>query len=175
VAAKKSKRSQTGRKTAPQTEQTATAPNEGKDAATGRFVPGNKIGNRFKPGESGNPLGVPPGKRHIRETLNALLRGKPVPEALKAFAVEGADFESAMLMAWVMRSMQKGGGAYANLIADRMHGKEPLPIRLGARGEDESRTDLRVTVVTGGDTLVLAQKTQRKVQSGHDDGQGDRA
>jgi len=38
---------------------TLTEKTNGKQTARGQFPPGNKIGNRFKKGETGNPLGRP--------------------------------------------------------------------------------------------------------------------
>ena len=41
-----------------------------------KFQKGNKIGNRFKPGESGNPLGKPKGTKNLK-------LGKPPPPAFE--------------------------------------------------------------------------------------------
>ena len=41
--------------------------------ANGRFAPGNQLGRRFVPGQSGNPAGRPRrGERSVREWINAL-------------------------------------------------------------------------------------------------------
>jgi len=39
----------------------------------GRFAPGNKIGHRFKPGESGNPEGKPPGAKRVSSVLREMI------------------------------------------------------------------------------------------------------
>jgi hypothetical protein len=39
-----------------------------------RFKPGNKYGNRFKPGESGNPSGRPAGSKNVSTILREMLQ-----------------------------------------------------------------------------------------------------
>ena len=46
---------------------------EQKKGKSAGFKPGHKLGNRFKPGESGNPAGRPPGSKNVSTVLRAML------------------------------------------------------------------------------------------------------
>lgn len=49
----------------------------------GHFVIGNKIGNRFKPGESNNPEGRPKGSKNLMTVVRDLANGKAVGKRKK--------------------------------------------------------------------------------------------
>lgn len=76
-----------------------------------RFQPGNKVGNRFKPGESGNPKGRPLGVSLTRILREKLEKGKDGEKTAKAL------IDKAIAMA------KKGDFRFFKEIYERIDGK----------------------------------------------------
>lgn len=70
-----------------------------------RFEPGNQIGRRWKPGQSGNPKGRPrikPIRDALRKLLNGeVLGGRTAAELLAAHAFERAMARERDSLAWM--------------------------------------------------------------------------
>ena len=89
----------------------------------GKFAPGNKLGNRFKPGESGNPEGRPKLtllSEALREQLATVLPG--VDERTIAEHIARS----------LVREAIKGNVAAAKEIADRTEGKPKQSVDVNA-------------------------------------------
>lgn len=119
------------------------APSQQQDAR-GQFAPGNKLGPRFRPGQSGNPKGTN-GYTSLSAQIAAIVR-----EIGEEAVLTNAGLKPAILVA-VRRMWTKamlGDVRALEWLADRGYGKVPLPIRADFGGEDrESITDLTVHVV----------------------------
>jgi hypothetical protein len=114
----------------------AFAPKRGKLAPRGRpFAKGNKIGNRFKPGESGNPSGGPKFKK-VSEALRRLLEldvSEPIPMRTNAERLALEMFKMAC---------KKKLGALAE-VCDRTEGRAPIAISV----EDQNNDPLSQLVI----------------------------
>lgn len=94
---------------------------ETKALNPGQFKPGNTIGGRWKPGQSGNPGGRPkskPFKEALERQLALLAQAKGVPDD------QGAD----VLMAALLARGVGGDVAAIKECMDRLDGKVPNPI-----------------------------------------------
>lgn len=125
-------------------------PRKGRTTKDGRpwgFQPGNKIGPRFPPGNIANPHGRPRTKA-LKEAIERQLdKEVPLTLAQSMGIPAGTKFLDALVSAAILRAMQKGGAGYFRELADRLDGKVPLPLRLGAQTDDESLTELRLEIV----------------------------
>lgn len=125
-------------------------PRKGRMTKDGRpwgFQPGNKIGPRFPPGNIANPHGRPRTKALKAAIEKALDEEVPLALAQSMGIDPGTKFLDALVRAALLRAMQKGGSGYFRELADRVDGKVPLPLRLGAQTDDESLTELRLEIV----------------------------
>lgn len=80
-----------------------------------RFEKGNKIGHRFKPGESGNPLGRPPTVKLSEAYRERLAQVDPEDPQGRTFAQIIADMKISQAVA--------GDHEAAEVIADRTEGR----------------------------------------------------
>lgn len=88
------------------------------------FEPGNKIGNRFEQGQSGNPNGRPPGAQTSAVRLRRLL--EIVQKAKNPVTKETEDFTTLELMdAQQIAKALKGDSVAYNILLDRFEGKVP--------------------------------------------------
>ncbi len=99
----------------------------GKQTATGKFAPGNKIGNRFKKGESGNPSGRPKLTR-LTEALREQL-AEQMPNASEETVAE------AIARALIGEALT-GDVQAIREIADRTEGKPKQAIDLDLQIND---------------------------------------
>jgi len=108
----------------------------------GKFAAGNKLGNRFKKGESGNPDGKPEGAKNVSTILkelleqvapNEILNAKFVKEFCKGKkTVTTADAVAARLL---NEGLIKGEPWAVKEILDRTEGKAAQSLELtGANG-----------------------------------------
>jgi hypothetical protein len=89
--------------------------------ASGRpFQKGNKLGNRFKPGESGNPGGRPSSKKYS-DALRKLLE-------LKTDEVIPTATNAELLASVVFREARKGKLGAATEIGDRCEGRAAVSV-----------------------------------------------
>ena len=99
----------------------------GKQTATGKFAPGNKIGNRFKKGETGNSQGRP----KLTKLTEALR------EQLTELNPDATDETNAEAIARVLiREAKTGNVQAAREIADRTEGKPKQAIDLDLQIND---------------------------------------
>lgn len=99
----------------------------GKQTATGKFAPGNKIGNRFKKGESGNSAGRPKLTRLTDALRQQLAEIAPdAPEETQAEAIART----------LIREAISGNVQAAREIADRCEGKPKQAIDLDLQIND---------------------------------------
>ena len=90
----------------------------------GQFAPGNKLGNRFQPGESGNPNGRPK-RTKLTEALTAQLAemAPAAPEKTIAETIAKALIDEAL----------KGNVQAIREIGDRTEGKPRQSLEIDAR------------------------------------------
>ena len=94
----------------------------GKQTATGKFAPGNKIGNRFKKGETGNSQGRPKLTKLTEALREQLAEINPdAPEETIAEQIARALISEAKL----------GNIAAIREVFDRSEGKAPLTLDVG--------------------------------------------
>jgi hypothetical protein len=93
----------------------------GKQTATGKFAPGNKIGNRFKKGESGNSAGRPKLTR-LSEALRQQL-SEEMPNAPERTVAEA-------IARTLIREALSGSVSAAREIADRCEGRPKQSVDL---------------------------------------------
>jgi hypothetical protein len=99
----------------------------GKQTATGKFAPGNKIGNRFPKGESGNSAGRPKLTKLTDALREQLAEEMPnAPERTVAEAIARA----------LIREAVSGNVQAAKEIADRTEGKPKQAIDLDLQIND---------------------------------------
>lgn len=123
----------------------------------GQFAPGNTAGNRFKPGESGNPKGRPRRTKLSEALAEQLAEAMPKqPEETIAEGVAQALIKRALL----------GDVAAIREIADRTEGKPRQAVDLNA-----NLVDWRELAKANGLSLndVLSE-AQRIIESGIDSG-----
>jgi len=105
----------------------------------GTFLPGARHPWAFEPGKSGNPKGRP--------------RRKPLTDDLLAriHAVHPNDPQGRTILqilnASLIASAIKGSVSAQRELRDRLEGKVPMTLRLGPEVDEESKTDLAITVV----------------------------
>jgi hypothetical protein len=87
----------------------------GNKRQNGKFAPGNKLGNRFKPGQSGNPAGRP--KSITMSEAHRKQLAKPFPDD-----PEGRTFAEVIAEKLAMNAAT-GDVSSAKEIADRTEGK----------------------------------------------------
>lgn len=107
----------------------------GNQKADGTFAKGHKLGNRFKPGESGNPAGKPPGAKRVSTVLREMMervapREIKNTEFVKEFCkgrkkVTIADALAARLLT---AALIEGESWAVREILDRLEGKAPQSI-----------------------------------------------
>jgi|GEM_PF-1549011 len=144
------------------------------DKQTSKFQPGNKIGNRFAPGESGNPNGRPAGSKNLSTILREMLQ-QIAPEAVidarfvKEFCkgkkqITVADALAARLL---MAAIVEGEGWAIREIGDRTEGKPAQKIDL-----DMNVTDWRQIAEASGlsEEDVIAEAKQLLLESHLDSG-----
>ena len=89
----------------------------------GKFAPGNKIGNRFKPGQSGNPGGLPKGTPKLSLAYMRILAADPNEEFKPRSRAEQ--------IAWgVCVKAASGDVQAAKEIANRIEGRSPATINV---------------------------------------------
>lgn len=103
----------------------------------------------YKPGQSGNPAGKPPGTRDgLRACLNRKLREKPNQDALAILESLGARLEGVsnadVLASVLIEKASSGDTAAAKLIADQT--ERPLPKEINLTGGSGEPLDLNWTV-----------------------------
>ncbi len=99
----------------------------GKQTATGKFAPGNKIGNRFKKGETGNRNGRPKLTRLTDALREQLAEEMPnAPERTIAEQIARA----------LIREAISGNVQAAREIADRTEGKPMQKVDLDVQVND---------------------------------------
>lgn len=99
----------------------------GKQAAKGKFPPGNKIGNRFPKGQSGNPNGRPKLTRLTDALRQQLAENSPdAKDTTIAEVIAGA----------LIREAMSGNVQAAKEIADRTEGKPKQAIDLDLQIND---------------------------------------
>jgi hypothetical protein len=99
----------------------------GKQTAAGKFAPGNKIGNRFKKGETGNPNGRPRLTR-LTDALRQQL-AEIAPNALEETQAEA-------IARALIREAISGNVQAAREIADRTEGRPKQAIDLDLQIND---------------------------------------
>ncbi len=93
-----------------------------KQTVKGKFAPGNKIGNRFKKGETGNPSGRPKLTKVTEALREQLAESMPgAPEETIAEAVVRS----------LLKEAVKGNIAAIKEVFDRSVGRSPLTIDTG--------------------------------------------
>ena len=110
----------------------------GKQTAKGKFAPGNKVGNRFKKGETGNPNGRPKLTR-LTDALRQQL-AETAPDANDTTIAE-------QIARTLIREAIGGNVQAAKEIADRTEGKPKQAIDVDLRA-----TDWRATAQSNGVT-----------------------
>jgi hypothetical protein len=123
------------------------AKTNGKQTVKGRFPPGNKIGNRFPKGQTGNPNGRPKLTKlteALREQLAEEMPG--APERTVAEAIARALIKEAM----------KGNVQAAREIADRTEGKPTQKLDLDLQINDW-RTEAEKFGLTQNDVIAEAK------------------
>jgi hypothetical protein len=99
----------------------------GKQTAKGQFSPGNKVGNRFKKGETGNPSGRPKLTKLTEALREQLTEEMPsAPERTVAEAIARA----------LIRMALSGNVQAAREIADRTEGKPKQSIDVDLQVKD---------------------------------------
>jgi hypothetical protein len=99
----------------------------GKQTATGKFAPGNKIGNRFQKGESGNPSGRPKLTRLTDALRQQLAETSPdAPESTVAETIARA----------LIREAVSGNVQAIRELGDRTEGKPKQTIDLDLQIND---------------------------------------
>ncbi len=94
----------------------------GKQTATGKFAQGNKIGNRFSKGETGNPSGRPKLTKLTEALREQLAEEMPnAPERTVAEAIARALIKEAV----------NGNIAAIKEVFDRAEGRAPLTLDVG--------------------------------------------
>ncbi len=99
--------------------------------------PGNKIGNRFKPGESGNPAGRPVGTKNVSTILREMLERLAPDEItnmklVKAFVIGKKVTNADVLAACLLKLAIVDGELPAiREIIDRLDGKPKQSLDLG--------------------------------------------
>ena len=94
-----------------------------------RFQPGNKIGNRFKPGQSGNPGGRP--KQDLPgEIARAIFEGDA--EAIRDV---------------FRKELRKGNHKLFEVLADRGYGKVKQGVELSGPDGDPIATEIEIVLV----------------------------
>jgi ribosomal protein L17 len=106
------------------------------------FPKGNKIGHRFKPGESGNPGGRPKSKK-LSEAYRALLEADP-----KTTVVPTTNAEA--VAARLIKLAKKGNISAAREAADRAEGRPAVSVSL------EKQTDPLTELV-----VAMGQMSER--------------
>jgi hypothetical protein len=91
----------------------------------GKFAPGNKIGNRFKPGQSGNPGGLPKGTPKLSVAYSKLLASDPDEEFKPRTRAE-------QIALGVCVKAAGGDMQAAKEMADRTEGKSPATININS-------------------------------------------
>lgn len=99
----------------------------GKQTAKGKFAPGNKIGNRFKKGETGNPNGRPKLTR-LTDALRQQL-AETSPDATEETQAEA-------IARTLIREAISGNVQAAREIADRTEGKPMQKVDLDLQIKD---------------------------------------
>jgi len=106
---------------------------DGKQTVKGKFPPGNKIGNRFKKGETGNPSGRPKLTRLSEALREQLAEAMPnAPERTVAEAIARA----------LIREAISGNVQAIREIADRCEGRPKQSVDLDIQAtnwRDEAR------------------------------------
>ncbi len=119
----------------------------GKQTATGKFAHGNKIGNRFKTGETGNPSGRPKLTRLTEALREQLAEAMPnAPERTVAEAIART----------LIREALSGSVSAAREIADRCEGRPKQSIDLDLQINDW-RTEAQKYGVTEQDVINEAK------------------
>jgi hypothetical protein len=102
-------------------------PKQNTNGKQTKFQPGNKLGNRFKPGETGNPNGRPK-RTALTDSLRAQLQ-EEMPNA------DGKTIADAL--ARKLLSLALGGDLQAiSLVFDRTEGKAPISLDVTAHTAD---------------------------------------
>lgn len=96
----------------------------GEQTVTGKFAPGNKIGNRFKKGETGNPSGRPKLTR-LTEALRQQL-SEEMPDASESTVAEE-------IAKTLIRLAISGDIAAIRECFDRAEGKSPISLDVGGK------------------------------------------
>jgi hypothetical protein len=96
----------------------------GEQTATGKFAPGNKIGNRFPKGETGNPNGRPRLTR-LTEALREQL-AEAMPGASESTIAEE-------IAKTLIRLALSGDIAAIKECFDRAEGKAPINLDVGGK------------------------------------------
>lgn len=98
------------------------------------FKKGNKYGNRFKPGESGNPAGKPPGAKSRNTILKKWLEAKMKFKDPTTGQMVTGTLEDLVDLGVIKRAM-KGSAAAYNAIKDTMYGKQVSQTDITSAGE----------------------------------------
>ena len=111
-----------------------------KRDANGHFLPGvlQNPDSVWKPGQSGNPKGRPPGVKYISELLRAKLHEPANPKK-----PDGKTNGEVIVENWIDRAKQGiDSPAVAAAIADRTEGKPRQTVEVGIQ-RGETRADLK--------------------------------
>lgn len=95
---------------------------------------------RWKPGQSGNPGGRPKRKPLTDQLLDEVLKVSDDPRA------KGMTIVQLLNRALISQALKGNVGAQREL-RDRIEGKVPLTLKVGPEVEEESQTDLAITVI----------------------------
>lgn len=92
------------------------------------FQEGNNLGQKFQPGQSGNPAGKPRGTQHSSTRLRRLLEA--VQKAKNPVTKQEEEFTTLEMMdaAMISRAMKGDVSAYRELL-DRLEGKVPQAVK----------------------------------------------
>lgn len=91
------------------------------------FAPGNTIGNRFQPGQSGNPSGGPK-RKPISDAFLAYLAAANKGELANVF--KHLPFGLSKLLRGTMNQVNKGNSRSLEIVLERTEGKVTTPIAL---------------------------------------------
>ncbi|TPM41411.1 DUF5681 domain-containing protein [Mesorhizobium sp. B2-3-4] len=109
------------------------------------------VEHQFKPGQSGNPAGRPPGIPNLSVRIRNILEGvTPLPAAIKETIVNavGEDRSAldALIIVGLLQGLQ-GEKEWAKLLLEQGYGKAVTPLwHSGVEGEP-IRTDTRMEVI----------------------------